>query len=122
MVDEEDGDAVGVGQPLENGEIPVVVGVGVLIIGPPDHLEGVDDDQDGVRVFRKEVLKLLLQSPAQESGLGGKMDGGRRVFRNVQQPVLDAELGVLQTEVEGSALPDGHSPDRLSLGHRHRQP
>lgn len=121
MVDEENGNAVGVGQPLEDGQVTVVVGVGGVVDGA-DHLEGVDNDQHGVRVFRKEILQLFLQSPAQESGLGGEVDGGRRVLRNVQQPVLDAELGVLQAEIEGGALPDGHPPDRLSLGHRHCQP
>lgn len=60
--------------------------------------------------------------PAQESGLGGEVDGGRGVLGDVQQSVLDAELGVLQAEVEGGALLDGHPPDRLPLGHRHRQP
>lgn len=122
MMDEQDGDAVSVGQPLEDGEVSVVIGIGVLVVGSPDHLEGVDDDQDGVRVFCKEGFELLFQSTAQQSGLGGEVNGGRRVLGNVQQPVLDTELGVLQTEIEGSALLRWPAPDAFAFGDLYAEP
>ena len=73
-------------------------------------------------MFRKEGFELLFQPTPQQSGLGGEVNGGRCVLGNVQQSVLDAELGVLQTEIEGGALLCRLAPDAFTLRHRHSQP
>ena len=47
---------------------------------------------------------------------------GWRVLRDFEQPVLDAQLGVLQTEIERGAVLHVHTPDRFALGHGDGQP
>ena len=59
---------------------------------------------------------------ADGSALRTEMDAVRRVLCDLEEAVLDAKDGVLQAEIEGGALLHAHSPDRFSLGHRHRQP
>lgn len=51
MMDQQNGDAVGVRNTLQRGEVTVVVGVGVVIADTADHLQRVDDDQHRVGVL-----------------------------------------------------------------------
>ena len=122
MMDQQDGDTVGIRNPFQSGEVTVVVGVGVVVVGAADHLQRVDDDQHCVRMFGEECAELLLQTLADGSALRTEMDAVRRVLCDLEEAVLDAKDGVLQAEIEGGALLHAHSPDRFSLGHRHRQP
>ena len=46
MMDQQDGDAVLVRQPLQHGQVPVVIGVGD-IVDRAGHLERIDEDQNG---------------------------------------------------------------------------
>ena len=121
MVDEQDGNAVLVRQPLEHRQIPVVVGVGG-VMDRTDHLQGVDDDQHGVRMSGEEYFHLFLQSLTDEGALGTEVDAVWCILGDLKEPVLDTENGILQTEIERGALLSGHVPDWFSLGHRHRQP
>ena len=121
MVDEQDGNAVLVRQPLEHRQVPVVVGVGG-IVDWTDHLQGVDDDQYGIRMSGEECFYLFLQSLTDERALCAEVDAAWRVLRDLEQPVLDAEDGILQTEIKSCALLGGHVPDWFSLGHCHGQP
>ena len=121
MMDQQDGDAVGIRNLLQSREVTVVVGVG-CVTSRTNHLQRVDDDQYRVRVGREECFHLLLQPLADGSALRTEMDAVRRVLCDLEEAVLDAKDGVLQAEIEGGALLHAHSPDRFSLGHRHRQP
>ena len=49
MMDQQDGDAVLVRQPLQHGQVPVVIGVGGIVDGA-DHLQRIDEDQNSIRV------------------------------------------------------------------------
>ena len=108
-------------QPLEHRQVPVVVGVGG-VVDRTDHLQGVDNDQYGVGVGGEKCFRLFLQPLTDEVALGTEVDAVRCVLGDLKQPVLDAEDGVLQTEIEGGTLPGGHVPHRFSLGHCHGQP
>ena len=44
MVDQQDGNAVGIRDVLQRGEVAVVICVGVVITGAADHLQRVDDN------------------------------------------------------------------------------
>ena len=121
MVDEQDGDAVGIRNPFQNREVAVIVGVG-CVASRTNHLKGVDDNQHGVGVGSEEHFYLFLQSLADEVALRAEVDAVWRVLGNFKQPVLDAEDGILQAEIEGGTLLGGHVPDRFSLGNCHRQP
>ena len=121
MVDEQDGNAVLVRQPLEHRQIPVVIGVGG-VVDRTDHLQGVNDDQHGVGVCGDKCVHLFLQPLADVGALGTEVDAVRCVLGDFKEPILDAEDGILQTEIEGGALLGGHVPDRFSLGNCHRQP
>ena len=88
----------------------------------PNHLKSVDDDQHGAGVFHREVFDLFLQPLSDRGAPRTEVDAVRRVLRDLEQPVLNAEDGVLQTEIEGGALPGGHVPDWFSLGYGHCQP
>ena len=122
MMDQQDGDAVGICDPFQCREVAVVVGVGVIVVGPSDHLQCVDDDQHRVRVFVKEGAELFLQPFAQNVALGREVDIGGGILRDLEEPILDAEGGVLQAEIERSALLHRHPPDRFALGHHDGQP
>ena len=121
MVDEQDGDAVLVRQPLEHRQVPVVIGVGG-VVDRTNHLQGVDNDQHGIGVCGDECVHLFLQPLADEGALRAEVDAVWCVLCDLKQPVLDAEDGIFQTEIECGALPGGHVPHRFSLGNCHRQP
>ena len=94
MMDEQDGDAVLVRQPFQDRQVPIVVGVGG-VVDRADHLQRVDDDQHGVGVCGDECVHLLLQPLADGRALRTEVDAVRRVLRDLEEPVLDAEDGVL---------------------------
>ena len=121
MMDQQNGDAVGIRDLFQSREVTVVVGVGSVAYRAY-HLQSVDNDQHRVRVFVKEGAELFLQSFAQNVALGGEVDIGGSILRDFEQPVLNAEGGVLQAEIEGGALLHGHPPDGFALGHHDGQP
>ena len=121
MVDEQDGDAVLVRQPFQDRQVPVVVGIGG-VVDRADHLQRVDDDQHRIWMGGEECFHLFFQPLADGRALHTEVDAVRRVLGDLKEPVLDAEDGVLQAEVEGGAPPHAHPPDRFALGYRHRQP
>ena len=121
MMDQQDGDAVLVRQPLEHRQVPVVIGVGG-VVDRTDHLQGVNDDQHCVGMCGDECVHLFLQPLADEGALRAEVDAVWCVLSDFKESILDAEDGILQTEIEGGALPGGHVPDRFSLGNCHRQP
>jgi hypothetical protein len=108
-------------QPLEHRQVPVVVGVGG-VVDRTDHLQGINDDQYCVWVGSKKCFHLFLQPLANEGALGTEADAVRCILCDLKQPVLNAEDGILQTEIECGTLPGGHVPGRFSLGHCHGQP
>ena len=122
MVDQQNGDAVGIRDVLQHGEVTVVIGVGVVITGAADHLQRVDDDQHRVGMLSKERTELFLQTLAKGVAVGGEVDAGGGILRDLEQAVLDAEGGILQAEVERSALLHAHAPNGFALRHRDRQP
>ena len=122
MVDQQNGDAVGIRNTLQRGEVTVVICVGVVITGAADHLQRVNDDQHRVGVLREERAELFLQPLAKGVTVGGEVDVGWGVLRDLEQAVLDAEGGILQAEVERGALLHAHAPDGFALRHRDGQP
>ena len=122
MVDQQNGDAVGVRDVLQHGEVTVVICVGVVIAGAADHLQRVNDDQHRVGMLNEECTELFLQTLAESVTVGGEVDAGGGVLRDLKQAVLDAEGGVLQAEVERGALLHTHAPDGFALRHRDGQP
>ena len=122
MVDEQDGDAMGVGQPFQRGQVAVVIGVGVVKARVADHLKRIDNDQYCVQVLRQKLPELFLQPITQDAALRAEVDVGRRVLRYVEQSVLNTQLGVLQAEIQRGALLHRQSPDGFSLRHGNSQP
>ena len=122
MVDQQDGDAVGIRNTLQRGEVTVVICIGVVITGAADHLQRIDDDQHRVWVLREERAELFLQTLTKGIAVGGEVDVGGGVLRDLEQAVLDAEGGILQAEVERGALLHAHAPDGFTLCHRDGQP
>ena len=108
-------------QPLEHRQIPVVIGVGG-VVDRTDHLQGIDNDQHGVGVCGDKCVHLFLQPLTDEGTLRAEVDAVWCVLGDLKESILDAEDGILQTEIEGGALLGGHVPDRFSLGNCHRQP
>ena len=70
----------------------------------------------------EECFHLLLQPPSNEVALRAEVDAAWCVLRDLKEPVLDAENGILQAEIEGGALLHGHPPDQFALGHHDGQP
>ena len=68
MVDQQNGNTVAVGKLFQRGEVPVVIGVSVVVIRTPDHLQGVDDDDGRIRVLAQELLQLLQAARPPNSG------------------------------------------------------
>ncbi len=63
-------------------------------------------------MLSKERTELLLQTLTKGIAVGGEVDVGGSVLRDLKQAVLDAESGVLQAEVERSSSAS-HSYPRL---------
>lgn len=74
------------------------------------------------RVLCEKRAELFLQALAKGVAVGGEVDVGGGVLRDLKQAVLDAEGGVLQAEVERGALLHAHAPDGIALRHRDGQP
>ena len=102
---------MGIRNPFQSGEVTVVVGVGVVVVGAADHLQRVDDDQHCVRMFGEECAELLLQTLAQNVALGSEVDIRGSVLRDLEQSVLNTERGVLQAKIERRTLLYRHTPD-----------
>ena len=110
VVDEQNGDAVLVRQPLQHRQIPVVIGVGGVVYRA-DHLKCVNDDQHDVRMFPRKCVHLFLQSLANGSTFRTEVDAVRSLLGDFKEPILDAEDRIFQAEIEGSAPLHAHSPD-----------
>ena len=108
-------------QPLEHRQVPVVVCVGG-VVDWADHLQGVDNDQHGVGVCGDECVHLFLQPLTDDRTLCAEVDAVWCILGDFKESILDAEDGILQTEIEGGALLGAHVPDWFSLGNCHRQP
>ena len=106
---------------FEHRQIPVVIGVGG-VVDRTDHLQGINDDQHGVGVCGDKCVHLFLQPLPNEGALCAEVDAAWCVLSDFKESILDAEDGILQTEIERGALLSGHVPHRFSLGHRHGQP
>ena len=115
-------DAVGIRNTLQRGEVTVVICIGVVVVGAADHLQRVDDDQHRVGVLSEERAELFLQTLTKGIAVGGEVDAGGSVLRDLKQTVLDAESRVLQAEVERGTLLHAHTPNGIALCHRDRQP
>ena len=122
MVDQQNGNAVGVRNTLQRGEVTVVICVGVVITSAADHLQRVDDDQHRVGVLNEECTELFLQTLTKGIAVGGEVDVGGSVLRDLKQAVLDAEGGILQAEVERGTLLHAHAPNGFALRHCDGQP
>lgn len=120
-MNQQDGDAVGIRDPLQCREVAVVVGVG-CVASRTNHLQRVDDDQYRVRMGSEECFHLLLQPLSNEGALRAEVDAAWCVLGDLKEPVLDTENGILQAEVESGALLHGHPPDRFALGYHDSQP
>ena len=108
---------------MKYAEVSVVVGVRVHVIGDTaDALERIDDKERGAGVLCEEALDLLLQTAAELFRHGGEIQIRRRVIRDVQQPVLDAGIAVLQTKVEHIAPHGGKFPHVIAHTVRRRVP
>ena len=70
VVEQKDGDPVLVCNLFENGQVPVIIGVGVVTVDASDHLQGIDDNQNGITVVRQKGFQLLLQALAESVTLG----------------------------------------------------
>ena len=89
VVDQQNGEAQPIRQPLQHGQIPVVVGVG-SVVDRPNHLQRVDDDQHRAGMLYREGFDLFLQPLADGKALRTEVDALWRVLRDFEQPVLDA--------------------------------
>ena len=63
----------------------------------------------------QEVRDLLLQSATNQPGGHGKIQVVRCAVGEVIEPVLDAALSVLKTQIEHIALQRGQTPNEVSL-------
>ena len=123
VVDEQDGDAVPVRQLLENAEVTVVAGVGIYVVrNTADALERVDGNERGAGMIREKTLDLLLKTAAELFQHGGEEQIVRCVVRDIQQPVLDAGVTVLQTEVEHITPCDWELPHGFAFGNTEAEP
>ena len=80
-----------IGKPFQFGDYLIVVGIAVLLCpGLPDFLQGVDDNEPGVRVFPDKTLSLLLQATTELLGSDGKkqVSGGTLYSKHPVQPLL----------------------------------
>ena len=60
MMDQKNGDLMLISNLLQHGKVTVVVGIGAVIVAATDHLQGVDDDENCVRICGNEAIQLLL--------------------------------------------------------------
>ena len=77
MVHHQNGDAMPIGNFLQQRQVTVVVGIGVVIFHTSDFLQRVDDDQYRVGMCGEELGQLFLETLVQNVTLGTEVDTGR---------------------------------------------
>jgi hypothetical protein len=122
VVEQQDGDAQGIGHTLQRAEVAVIAGVGVVVEDAPNLLQGVDDHQPGVWMRRHESFDLPFQPVPDGLGFELEVEVGRRVFGDVEQAALDAGLAVFKAEVEYGFHLCGETPDGFPLRNLEAQP
>ena len=124
VVDQQDTDAVGVGQLFEYAHIPVVGGVGAAgRLDAAHFLQCVNDHQTdaGVVFQRRGDLGLQPLPDAAAAGLEQQV-GAAALAVDLQQAALDAVEGVLQTQVENRLGRDLPPPDLPAAGNLQAEP
>ena len=99
MVDQQNADVILVRQCLQGADLLVIAGIHtvVLVVGT-NLLQGINDDQPGVRVLIEETCKLFLQPlpDAAAFRLHDQPFGGFFAAHKLEKALLQAVESVLQ--------------------------
>ena len=122
MVDQQHSGPAAVGQLFEPRQVGIVPRIGIVRTSFPHFLQRIDDDQRHPPVFPDEGFDLSGQAIRQSSRMCGQIQVFRWVLRDVQQPVLQPVIAVLQAQIEHRTLLCRMSPDLFSACHLLAQP
>ena len=125
MVDQQNADVILVSQCFQRADLLVITGIHtVVLIAGTNLLQGVDDDQPGVRVLIEETCKLLFQPlpDAATFRLHDQPFGGFFAAHQLEKALLQAVKGVLQRKIKHGVRLYFASPHRLALRDLQAQP
>lgn len=110
---QQDGQVKAIGNLFQYRQRGVVPGVTVAVrFQLADFLQGVDDDEPGFRVVTQKIGELFFQSAAQKLRVGGDGQVSGFAAGDLHQTALEPLVGVLQAQVEHTALPGFQLPHR----------
>ena len=100
-MDNEDANAVVIGELFQAGQILVVLGIGIDLCGNivPHHLKGIDEYQARGGKFPQSLLDLPLQLRAQPAAGKAEAEILRRRIRQLLHTLLNAPFPVLQGQI-----------------------
>ena len=115
---------VGVGQLLQDAHVPVIGGIGTAgNLDAAHFLQRIDDHQPDAGMPFQRGGDLGLQSLPDAAAAGLEQQVGAAALAvDLQQAVLDAVEGVLQTEVQHGLRPGGAAPNLAAPGDLQAKP
>ena len=124
VMDNEDANAVVIGELFQAGQILVVLGIGIDLCGSivPHHLEGIDEYQARGGKCPQSLLDLPLQLRAQLPAGKAKAEILRRRIRQLLHTLLNAPFPVLQGQIYHIGFSGGQSPHHLAAADLQAQP
>ena len=116
VVNQQNCDVPPVCKPFQKSDVLIVVCIQIAVIScATNALQNVNHNKFCVRMLCQELLDLLFQPVLERVGHDCKMQRRRRIFRQIEEPCLDALKRIFETEIQDLALRCCKIPERLPL-------
>ena len=90
---------------FQKPDVLIVICVQIAVTArAPNTLQRVDHNQSCCWMLRQKLLDLLLQPVLERVGHDRKMQRRRRIFRQIEEPCLDALKRIFEAEIQRFAL------------------
>ena len=117
-MNDQHGDAVGVGKLLQPCQRIVIGGIAAVVRCPAAHpLQGVNDNKHRVRVLAPKVAQPFRQAFVQCFGKDGEDQVLAVLLRHLCQTLLQSLIGILQGKIQNRTLPRRKAEEGRSHAH-----
>ena len=101
---------------FQNPDVLIVICVQIAVTASASNaLQGINHNEFYVRMLRQKLFDLLFQPMLECVRHNCKMQRRRRIFRQIEEPCLDALKRIFETEIQRFSLRCCKIPECLSL-------
>ena len=123
MVNQEDCNVPLVRKFFQKSDVLIVICIQIAVTArAADTLQRVDHNELCRRMPEQELFDLLLQPALECVRHNCKMQRRRRIFRQIEEPCLDALKRIFEAEIQNLALRRRKIPQRLPLRNAQAKP